>query len=58
MLSISLDSLFTMVLFIIGNYCAEISIDGKTVSKTKITISLIAMELVVIVINSLIATYA
>jgi hypothetical protein len=58
MLSISLDSLFTMVLFIIGNYCAEISIDGKPVSKTKITISLIAMELVAIVINSLIATYA
>jgi hypothetical protein len=58
MLSISLDSLFTMVLFIIANYCAEISIDGKPVSKTKITISLIAMELVVIVINSLIATYA
>jgi hypothetical protein len=58
MLSISLDSLFTMALLIIGNYCVEISIDGKPVSKTKVTISLIAMEFIVIVINSLIVTYA
>ena len=58
MLSISLNSLFSTVLLIIANYCTEVSIEGKPVSKTKITILLIAIEFVAIVINSLIATYA
>lgn len=58
MFSISLSSLLGTVFLIICNYCAEISIDGKPLSKTKITILLIATEIIAIVINSLIATYA
>lgn len=57
MLSISINSLFTMLSFIVMNYCSEISINGKQIPKTKITISLIAMKLIVIVINSLLVTF-
>lgn len=58
MISISLNSLISTMILIYLNYRAEITIENKPISKTKITIFLIVTELIAIAINSLIATYA
>lgn len=58
MISISLNSLISTMLLIYLNYNAEITVDNKPVSKTKITILLIGIELIAIAINSAIATFS